>query len=83
MPPNLLWVFLRKTEFRYAALALPFGFNLGRNDAVRGASAGRAVLFNPIIPIYLSQSTWYDFDVGVAIVLAAHFSVRPVRMVAN
>jgi uncharacterized membrane protein YccC len=33
-----------------------------------------AVLFNPIIPIYLSRSTWYDFDVGVAIVLAAHLA---------
>ena len=33
-----------------------------------------AVLFNPIIPIYLSRSTWYDFDVGVAIILAAHLA---------
>jgi hypothetical protein len=31
-----------------------------------------AVLFNPIIPIYLSRSTWHDVDVGVAIALAAH-----------
>jgi hypothetical protein len=33
-----------------------------------------AVLFNPIIPIFLSRSTWYDFDVGVAIIFGAHLA---------
>jgi hypothetical protein len=33
-----------------------------------------AVLFNPIIPIYLSRRTWFRFDVGVAIILAAHLA---------
>jgi len=33
-----------------------------------------AVLFNPIIPIYLSRGTWRGFDVGVAIILAAHLT---------
>jgi uncharacterized protein DUF6804 len=33
-----------------------------------------AVLFNPIIPIYLSRRTWFGFDVGVAIILAAHLA---------
>jgi hypothetical protein len=33
-----------------------------------------AILFNPIIPIYLSRSTWYDFDVVVAVILAAHLA---------
>ena len=33
-----------------------------------------AILFNPIIPIYLSRGTWRGFDVGVAIILAAHLT---------
>jgi hypothetical protein len=33
-----------------------------------------AVLYNPIIPIYLSRRTWYDFDIAVAIILAAHLA---------
>ena len=31
-----------------------------------------AVLFNPIIPVYLKRATWFDIDVGTAIVFAAH-----------
>jgi hypothetical protein len=31
-----------------------------------------AILFNPIIPIYLSRRTWYGFDVAAAIILASH-----------
>ncbi len=34
-----------------------------------------AALFNPIIPIYLSRRTWYDFDVAVAAILAAHLAL--------
>jgi hypothetical protein len=34
-----------------------------------------AVLFNPIIPIYLSRATWFYFDVGVAIIFGAHLAV--------
>lgn len=33
-----------------------------------------AVLFNPIIPIYLSRPTWFGLDVGVAVVFAAHLA---------
>ena len=37
-----------------------------------------AVLFNPMIPIHLSRTTWHIFDVGVAIILTAHLVfVRP------
>jgi hypothetical protein len=35
---------------------------------------GIAVLYNPIIPIYLSRRTWYEFDIAVAIILAAHLA---------
>jgi hypothetical protein len=30
------------------------------------------VLFNPINPINLSRATWFYFDIGAAIVIAAH-----------
>jgi len=31
-----------------------------------------AVLFNPIILVYLKRSTWFDIDIGVAIIFASH-----------
>ena len=31
-----------------------------------------AVLFNPIIPIYLNRSTWFYLDLGAAGVFVAH-----------
>jgi len=31
-----------------------------------------AILFNPIIPVYLKRGTWFDIDIGVALVFAAH-----------
>ena len=31
-----------------------------------------AVLFNPIIPVYLKRTIWFDIDVGMAIILASH-----------
>ncbi len=34
-----------------------------------------AVLFNPIVPIYLTRATWFDLDIGTAIVFAAHLAV--------
>jgi hypothetical protein len=40
---------------------------------------GIAVLFNPIIPIYLSRRTWYGFDVAAAIMLAAHLAFVRLR----
>jgi hypothetical protein len=33
-----------------------------------------AVLFNPILPIYLSRRTWYPIDISVAVVFAAHLA---------
>ena len=40
---------------------------------------GIALLFNPIIPIYLSRRIWYDFDVAVAMILAAHLAFVRLR----
>jgi hypothetical protein len=31
-----------------------------------------AILFNPIVPVYLKRATWFDIDVGVAIIFATH-----------
>ena len=34
-----------------------------------------AILFNPFLPIYLSRKVWYDLDVGVALIFAAHLAL--------
>jgi hypothetical protein len=31
-----------------------------------------AILFNPILPIYLHRGTWFYFDMGTAAIFAAH-----------
>ncbi len=33
-----------------------------------------AVLFNPILPVYLSRRTWYPIDITVALLFAAHLA---------
>jgi hypothetical protein len=33
-----------------------------------------AVFFNPIFPIYLKRVTWFYFDVGGALIFAAHLA---------
>lgn len=36
-----------------------------------------AILFNPLIPIYLTRSTWFYLDIGTAIIFTLHlFAVR-------
>jgi hypothetical protein len=45
-----------------------------------------AVLFNPIIPIYLKQTTWFGFDIAAAVLFAAHLAfvrLLPVWRVAD
>jgi hypothetical protein len=34
-----------------------------------------AVLFNPLMPIYLKRTTWFRIDIGIAIVFAAHLVI--------
>ena len=31
-----------------------------------------AILFNPLVPIYLKRSTWFYLDIGAAIIFALH-----------
>lgn len=33
-----------------------------------------AVLFNPILPVYLSRRTWYPIDITIALFFAAHLA---------
>ena len=45
-----------------------------------------AVLFNPIIPIYLKRTTWLGFDIGAAALFTAHLAfvqLLSVRKVAD
>ena len=34
-----------------------------------------AILFNPLIPVYLKRETWFYFDFGVAAIFAGHLGV--------
>ena len=34
-----------------------------------------AILFNPIVPIYLTREIWLFLDVGAALVIGAHWSL--------
>lgn len=38
-----------------------------------------AVLFNPIVPVYLKRAVWFDLDIGVAIIFAAHLVLVRMR----
>jgi hypothetical protein len=40
------------------------------------AFALMAILFNPIIPIYLKRQDWFWLDVGTAAIIAAHLIHR-------
>jgi hypothetical protein len=31
-----------------------------------------AILFNPLIPVHLSRTTWFELDLAIATVFAAH-----------
>jgi hypothetical protein len=34
-----------------------------------------AVLFNPLVPIYLKRTTWFSIDIGIAIIFAVHLVI--------
>jgi hypothetical protein len=34
-----------------------------------------AVLFNPLVPIYLKRATWFSIDIGIAAIFAAHLVI--------
>jgi hypothetical protein len=42
-----------------------------------------ALLFNPIVPIYLKRTTWFGFDIGAAILFAIHLALVRLRRVAK
>jgi hypothetical protein len=47
-----------------------------RSLAWASAFALIAILFNPIIPVYLKRETWFWLDLGVATIIAAHLGFR-------
>jgi hypothetical protein len=48
----------------------------GRKQAWTLVLVGLAVLFNPVIPVYLSRSTWRILDLGGAVTLALWLAQR-------
>lgn len=53
----------------------------GINKAWAVAFALVAVLFNPLIPVYLRRETWFCIDLGVAAVFATHLGL--VRLIGT
>ena len=38
-----------------------------------------ALLFNPVVPIFLKRGTWFYIDISVAVLMAAHLIFRRLR----
>ena len=38
-----------------------------------------AILFNPIVPVYLKRATWFDIDIGVVIFFPVHLMLVRLR----
>lgn len=38
-----------------------------------------AVLFNPLVPVYLKRTDWFYLDIGAAVVIVAHLLVVRIR----
>jgi hypothetical protein len=70
--PYGYYTFLRIAIFGFCAVVAFFGFT--EKSHVWGlAFLLLAILFNPIIPVYLNRQTWFWLDVGAAGIIAAHF----------
>jgi Family of unknown function (DUF6804) len=39
-----------------------------------------ALLFNPLVPIFLKRATWHYIDIGIAVLIAAHLVFRRLRI---
>jgi hypothetical protein len=82
----LLFIATERVPYGYYTITRIFVCGLGACFAYVGWEGGLvsrawstifgliAVLFNPIIPIYLSRGTWYGIDICVAIIFAAHLA---------
>jgi hypothetical protein len=71
--PYGYYTFLRIVVFRFAAIVAFVGWEVGA--ASRRWSLvfiAIAILFNPLVPIYLHQATWFYFDLIAALLIFAH-----------
>jgi Family of unknown function (DUF6804) len=67
------YAFTRIVVCGFAAFLAYSGWKSGSVSRVWSTILGLvAVLFNPIIPIYLTRKAWYPLDIGVATIFAAH-----------
>lgn len=69
--PYGYYTFLRIAIFGFCAIVAFFEF--AEKSHVWGlAFLLLAILFNPMIPVYLKRQTWFWLDVGAASIIAAH-----------
>jgi len=71
--PYGYYTFLRIAVFGFSALV---AFLSWENDTFARiwsvAFIGLAILFNPLLPVYLNRGTWFYLDIGAAIIIVAH-----------
>lgn len=71
--PYGYYTFLRIVICGFSALVAFLGWTDNTTSRVWSvAFAGMAVLFNPLVPVYLNRATWLYLDIGAAIVIVAH-----------
>jgi hypothetical protein len=78
--PYGYYTFLRFVVCGFAALVALCGWEDSTYSRIWSVIfAGMAILFNPLVPIYLSRTTWFYLDLGAAIVIVAHLVIMRVR----
>ncbi|WFU62692.1 DUF6804 family protein [Bradyrhizobium brasilense] len=79
--PYGYYTFLRIVVCGFAGLV---AFNSWADDTVSPiwsvVFVGMAVLFNPLVPIYLSRADWFYVDIGAAVVIVAHLLAMRIRL---
>lgn len=71
--PYGYYTFLRIVVCGFAALIAFYSWEDNTHSRIWSAVfAGMAILFNPLVPIYLSRADWFYLDIGAAIVIVAH-----------
>ncbi|MET4153839.1 DUF6804 family protein [Bradyrhizobium sp. RT7b] len=73
--PYGYYTFLRIAVCSFCVVVAAFAF-VEKSVGWAVAFALAAVLFNPIIPVYLTRQTWFWLDVGSALMIAGHLGHR-------
>lgn len=74
--PYSYYILLRWIIFISSAI-VAYGFYNSKLQAWALVFGAMAILFNPIIPVYLSKSTWVIFDfIGAALFFMAGYSFK-------